>query len=68
MKHFEIKTNKDGQQDIFNVAGDYLDDQTDTLRICRLEPGSANGEDVIASFRDWVYVLQIFEDLKNPPE
>ena len=64
MKTFEVKTTKDGQQDVFFVLGDIIDDSSVNLRIFK---SVGNGEELVACFNNWMYVMEVTENEK-PPE
>ena len=54
-KIYEIKTSKDGQQDIFTVAGDFIDADDTLVEIYRSDP---DGDTMIAAFQAWVSVIE----------
>ncbi len=65
MRQFEIKTSKDGQQDIFLVEGDFMEFETDKhiigdgapLQVFKM--GEEEEPILLASFQFWVYGIDV---------
>lgn len=62
---YEIKTSKDGQQDVFTVRGDYLEYDKDQIEVYKM----VDEETVlVAAFQFWVYGITLPLDEEKPPE
>ncbi len=54
-KTFEIKTAKDGQQDILEIKGDFIETEGEQLNVCRFD---ADATAVVAVFLNWIYARE----------
>ena len=57
MKTYEIKTSKDGQQDLHTINGDFFCCDNDKFVICKRDGDGEPYE--IAAFQFWVYGLEL---------
>lgn len=54
---FEVKTSKDGQQDIFTIKGDFIDFTDQRVTIFKDVPDEDPRQ--IAAFMFWVYGIEL---------
>lgn len=65
MKTYEVKTCKDGQQDIFKIRGDYLAYDKDQISVYKK---NGNDNTLMASFQFWIYGIELPLAEEKPPE
>lgn len=64
-KTYEIKTCKDGQQDIFTVRGDHIEYDKDQIGVYKV---SEEDEVLVAAFQFWVYGITLPIEEEKAPE